>query len=167
MQRCARASGTPSGRLLRTGGLERAIETVAELNPAHAILVLIDSDDDCPKELALELVRRAGRARPDLFVSIVLAQREYESWFLAAAESLPGVRNLRLDLTAPAGPEQIRDAKGWLSKQMPRSMRYSPTQDQAPLSAQFDLALARRRSRSFRKLWKETERILLRTCSEQ
>ena len=97
-------------------------------------------------------------------MSIVLAHREYESWFLAAAESLAGLRNLRPSLEAPAAPEEIRDAKGWLSKQMPPRMRYSPTQDQAALSAQFDLKLAAARSRSFRKLWKETEQILLRTC---
>lgn len=157
----------PSGTLRRAGGLERAIQAVAEVHPAHPILVLIDSDDDCPKEFAIELVSRAKLARPDLFVSIVLAHREYESWFLATADSLAGLRNLRPDLAAPAEPEEIRDAKGWLSKQMPRSMRYSPTQDQAALSAEFDLELARRRSRSFRKLWKETEEILLRTCPNE
>jgi hypothetical protein len=100
-------------------------------------------------------------------VSVVLAHREYESWFLAAAESLAGLRNLPPDLAAPAAPEEIRDAKGWLSKQMPRSMRYSPTQDQAALSAQFDMELARTRSRSFRKLWKEIEGILLTTCTDE
>ncbi len=157
----------PSGSLRRTGGLERAIQAVAEVHPAHPILVLIDSDDDCPKESAPELVSRAKRARPDLTVSVVLAHREYEAWFLAAAESLAGLRNLSSDLVAPQGPEEIRDAKGWLSKQMPRSMRYSPTQDQAALSAQFDLDLARRRSRSFRKLWKEIEGILSSSCTDE
>jgi hypothetical protein len=157
----------PSGSLRRAGGLERAIQAVAEVHPAHPILVLIDSDDDCPKDFAPELANRAKRARPDLMVSIVLADREYESWFLAAAESLAGLRSLRQDLAAPAAPEEIRDAKGWLSKQMPRSMRYSPTQDQASLSARFDLELARRRSRSFRKLWKEIEGILLTTCTDE
>lgn len=150
----------PSGSLRRVGGLERAIDAVAEVHPAHAVLVLVDSDDDCPRDLGPELLHRATNARPDLLVSIVLAHREYEAWFLAAAESLAGLRSLRQDLTAPADPEEIRDAKGWLSRQMPSSMRYSPTQDQAALSSQFDLDLARRRSRSFRKLWKEMENIL-------
>lgn len=157
----------PSGSMRRTGGLERAIQAVAEVHPAHPILVLIDSDDDCPKESAPELASRAKRARPDLTVSVVLAHREYEAWFLAAGESLAGLRNLSPDLVAPQEPEEIRDAKGWLSKQMPRAMRYSPTQDQAALSAQFDLDIARRRSRSFRKLWKEIEGILLTTCTDE
>lgn len=150
----------PSGSLRRAGGLERAIDAVAEVHPAHAILVLIDSDDDCPRHLGPELLGRATQARPDLLVSIVLAHREYEAWFVAAAESLSGRRNLPQDLTAPPDPEEIRDAKGWLTRQMPPSMRYSPTQDQAALSSQFDLELARSRSRSFRKLWKEVENIV-------
>lgn len=69
----------PSGSLLKAGGLERAIQAVAELHPAHHILVLRDSDDYCPKHLGLDLVTRAKRARPDLWVSIVLAHREYEA----------------------------------------------------------------------------------------
>lgn len=155
----------PSGSLRRAGGLERAIEAVAVFHPAYPILLLIDSDDDCPKFLGPELLERARRARPDLLTCVVLAHREYEAWFLAAAESLAGLRNLPPDLTAPPNPEQIRDAKGWLSRQMPRSMRYSPTQDQAALSAQFDLELARQRSRSFRKLWEDVHRIIvLQTC---
>ena len=57
------------------------------VNATHDVfLVLIDSDDNCPKHFAPELVNRAKRTRPDLLVSIVLARREYEAWFLAAAE---------------------------------------------------------------------------------
>ncbi len=150
----------PSGSMRRVGGLEAAINAVAEKHPEHAILVLIDSDDDCPKNLGPELKRRANDARPDLRISVVLAHREYEAWYLAAAESLAGKRNLSHDLIAPTDPEGIRGAKKWLTKQMPGSNKYRPTVDQAPLSQEFDLELARARSRSFRKLWKEVERIL-------
>jgi hypothetical protein len=155
----------PSGSMLRIDGLERAISAVAEIHPAHTVLVIMDTDDHCPKQLGPELQLRA-KARSDLEVSVVLAHREYEAWFLAAAESLAGRRNLRRDLTAPAEPEDIRDAKGWLTTQMPASARYSPTQDQAALSSQFDLNLARKRSRSFRKLWKEVERIVKLAASD-
>src|SRR4051794_3763607 len=80
----------PSGSILRRGGLERALDAVAERYPGYAILVLIDCDDDCPKQLGTSLVERAQRARPDLAISIVLAYREYEAWFIAAAESILG-----------------------------------------------------------------------------
>src|SRR5947209_2503178 len=90
-----------SGSLRSLSGLENTINTVAVLHPDHFILVLIDSDDDCPKELAASLLKRARDARQDLTVSVVLGHREYETWFLAAAESLAGKRNLRPGLSAP------------------------------------------------------------------
>ncbi|MGO9255615.1 MAG: DUF4276 family protein [Bryobacteraceae bacterium] len=150
----------PSGSILRVGGLERAINAVAELHPDHSILVLVDCDDDCPKTLGPVLARRAREARPDLFISVVLAHREYESWFLAAAESLAGKRNLDPNLAAPENPEDIRDAKGWLSRHIQGTGRYSPTQDQTALSHWVDFGRARSRSRSFGKFWKEIEAIV-------
>ena len=77
----------PSGSIRRAGGVERAVEAVARIHAGYSIVVLIDSDDDCPKNLGPELVRRARSARPDLPVEVILAHREYEAWFLAAAES--------------------------------------------------------------------------------
>jgi hypothetical protein len=124
-------------------------------------VVLIDSDDDCPKDLGPALRERARSARPDLDVAVILARREYEAWFLAGAESLAGKRNLRADLSAPVNPEGIRDAKGWLRDNSVGQVKYRPTQDQAALSHFLDLELARTRSRSFRKLWSEIERLLV------
>lgn len=129
--------------------------------PRHAILILMDSDDDCPAEIGPELRRRACEARPDVPIAVVLANTEYEAWFLAAAESLANTRGLMAHLTAPPDPEAIRDAKGWLSAHMTmRERKYSPTQDQASFSAVMDLDLARRRSRSFQKLWQEVARLM-------
>jgi hypothetical protein len=150
----------PAGSVTKPGGLERALGAVAESFPAHAIVVLMDCDDDCPKELGPRMAHRAKQARPDLYISFVLAHREYESWFLAAAESLAGKRRLVTGLVAPEIPESIRDAKGWLSQHIQGPGRYSPTQDQAALSASLDLRRAHLRSRSFRKFWKEIEAIM-------
>ena len=61
-------------------GIEKALNAVAELHPDHAILVLIDSDDDCPRDLGPELTARAKQARTDLHIAVILAHREYESW---------------------------------------------------------------------------------------
>jgi hypothetical protein len=95
---------------------------------------------------------------------VILAHREYESWFLSAAESLAGRRGLKADLVAPETPEEIRDAKGWLSKHLQGTGRYSPTQDQAALSHWLDLDRARLKSRSFRKFWQEIEGIVRRAA---
>ncbi|MGH9393755.1 MAG: DUF4276 family protein, partial [Terriglobales bacterium] len=91
---------------------------------------------------------------------LVLAHSEFETWFVAAAESLRGRRALDDELAAPAEPETIRDAKGWLSAHMPPSTRYSETLDQAALAAAFDTDLARRRSPSFDKFCRSLEALV-------
>jgi hypothetical protein len=93
-------------------------------------------------------------------VSVVVAHHEFESWFLAGVESLRGKHGLAADLTAPENPEEIRGAKEWLSRHMPRNRPYSPTLHQAPLAAALDLNQAQR-ARSFRKLRGALHRFLL------
>ena len=55
-----------------------------------AILVLLDADKDCPRELGIELARRACAAAIGLPVAVVCAKREYENWFLATDEGFTG-----------------------------------------------------------------------------
>ncbi len=101
----------------------------------------------------------AAAARPDRAFSAVIAIREYEAWLVAGADSLADRRGLRPDLVAPPDPESVRDAKGWLRKQRIDGLSYSPTADQAALSAVVDLHLVRSRSPSFDELWREVERL--------
>ena len=56
------------------------------------------------------------------------------------------------DALAPANPESKRDAKDALEQLMPADRAYSETGDQPAMSAVFDMGLAHRRNRSFRKL---------------
>jgi hypothetical protein len=113
------------------------------------VLILLDCDDDCPATLGPELLERARAVRPDVSMSVCLAYREYETWFIAAAESLRGKFGLPTDLSAPADAERTRDAKGWLSARMGRS--YDPIVDQLDFTRAFDLAQARS-NRSFGRL---------------
>jgi hypothetical protein len=100
----------------------------------------IDSDGDCPKELAPALLARAeGAAGGRYPIGVVLPKCEFESWFIAAAESVAGYRGLKDGLIAPPNPESIRDAKGWLEKQMPPGGKYSEPVDQPALAGIFDL----------------------------
>ena len=92
--------------------------------------------------------------RSDRRIQVVLAQREYEAWFLAAADSIAGHRELRSDTTAPADPESVRDAKGWLTSHMPPGRVYKETRDQPALTTMFNLDQARRGARSFDKMWR-------------
>ncbi len=144
----------------RENNLERTVEFAArKVRPAGAVLLLLDADDACPKQLAPRLIRRIHAAVSDVPVGVVLAKREYEAWFLAAAESIRGKRGLRGDLESPENPEAIRDAKGWLATRMGRARSYSETTDQPALTALFDLELATGRSPSLDKLVRELRRI--------
>jgi hypothetical protein len=142
-------------KLLKPGELERAAE-LAALNAGRegGILVVLDSDEDCPAELGPRLLGRVRAARIDLLSAVVLAKREFESWFLASAESLRGQRGLPQDLESPDRPEEIPGAKEWLSHRT-LSGAYASTVDQASFTHAIDLRLARRAEsfdRCYRKI---------------
>jgi hypothetical protein len=146
------------GSLTTVGGIERIVERAAIMDwDAGGILVVIDADDDCPATLGPQLLERAKRARPDRRIALVLANREFEAWFLAAAPSLSGHRGLGKDLKAPGDPERPRDCKGWLTGHRVDGGRYRPTVDQAALAGVFDLEMARANSRSFDKFCRDVE----------
>ena len=126
-----------------------------KIQASGTILILLDCEDDCPATLAPQLLQRAQRVRSDVNISVVLAYREFETWFLTAAESLRSCCNLAADLMPPAQPEAIRGAKEWLAERM--SGKYSETIDQARLAARMNLELARQ-SPSFDKLYREMEK---------
>jgi hypothetical protein len=149
----------PKSKLILRGELERTVEIVARgVGPKGGILVLLDSDDECPAALGRELLERARQARPDLPIRVVLAKREFEAWFLASAESLRGRRGLADDLEAPVNPEAIRGAKEWLSARLTKG-HYAETLDQPALAASFNLRQARRAA-SFDKFFRDVSAIL-------
>lgn len=146
-------------KILKSGELERAIELAAmSVMGRGGILVLLDSDDDCPAVLAPRLLERVRSARSDLPSAVVLANKEFESWFLAAASSLRGYGRFPEELETPAEPEGVRGAKEWLSRQA-RDGAYSPSVDQESLTRVFDLNLARR-APSFDKCFREVSRLI-------
>ena len=148
-------------RFLKEHELERYVDLAArQSGPDGGVLIVLDADDDCPAELAAAILRRATRARSDRPIKVVLARREYEAWFLAAADSIAGRRGLPSDITAPNEAETIRDAKGWLTSRMPPGRAYKETRDQPALTSLFDLATARRGAPSFDKMWRTVIQLL-------
>jgi hypothetical protein len=117
----------------------------------EGILILFDSDKDCPKEIAPRVQAWARAEAPHIPCEVVLAHCEYEAWFLGSLESLRGHRRIRTDAVSLADPESIRGAKERL-RALATSGTYNPTRDQAPLTALFDLAAAHRNCRSFRRM---------------
>ncbi|MEO3853312.1 DUF4276 family protein [Acrocarpospora sp. B8E8] len=147
--------------LVAESGIESELDrAVAGLDDVTGVLVLLDADDDCPAQLGPRLLARARGARPDLRIVVVLANREFEAWFLASASSLRGCAGLAADLQEPADPEQPRGCKEWLSKRRMDGRPYSPKKHQTSLAAQFDLHLARVNAPSFDKLWRDLEFLI-------
>lgn len=146
-------------KVVKAGELERRVEFAArKIRGQGAIFILLDSDDDCPAHLGPELLGRALQARSDLPIAVVLAKHEFESWFIAAINSLRGQRGLKDNLQQARNPEAIRGAKEWLSRQM-ENRSYSETVDQPKLTARFDFDQARRTD-SFNKCYRDIVRLL-------
>ena len=150
-----RSIRVPKTKLLQDGELEKAVELAArQTQNGDAVIILIDADDHCPAELAPKLLLRAVEARPDRDIRVVLANKEYEAWFIAAAESIAGRRGLLPDLVPHHDPESIQDAKGWLTNHSRPGTAYRETLDQPALTQVFDIESARK-SPSFDKLCRD------------
>lgn len=152
----------PVSKLLKQGEIERSITLAAKkLQGKGCIIVIVDCDWDngCPAQDGPALLRRAMAARNDIPISVILAKKEFEAWFLAAAESIRGKRGLPDDLKPPNNPESIRGAKEWLSDKMPLGRSYTETTDQPALTAEFDMNSARTAD-SFDKCYRDIRRML-------
>ena len=141
--------------VVRPNELERAIkQALRDRSEARGIVVLLDADDDCPAKLGPALLARA-RVATALPTAVVLAQKEFECWFLGAKESLRGVSGIRDDAMAPHNPEEIRGAKERLTQNMVAGRRYLEVDDQPVLASRMDIEEARGRCQSFAKLLTE------------
>jgi hypothetical protein len=151
----------PRGKLTCNGGIERAVMAMAvRVTGVGGVLVVLDADDDCPANLGPQLLSRARMARPDKRVAVVLANREFEAWYLAAAPSLAGQYGFPDPFPPPADPEGPRDCKGWLTRARTSGRPYKETVDQAPLASIFDMKMARENSASFDKFYREVAALL-------
>lgn len=137
--------------LRRQDEFERKIQLAVAKAGGGTVLVLLDADDDCPVTLAHAIEARAQSFFQETTLKVVIPNREYEAWLISAAESIAGKRGMIAGIVAPPESDQIRNAKGWLSERISKG-RYHEVSDQPALTAIFDIALARQRSRSFRKL---------------
>ena len=138
--------------------LERALEYSATEPGCKAIIVLMDSDRDCPRDLAAQMSRIATGRDIGLPVAMVCPNTEFEAWFIASIEHMKGLPigdrkvTIRPDSECPDDPEAIRSAKGWITEKMPKGVSYKPTMDQEPMTRMINLELANSRSRSFQRM---------------
>jgi hypothetical protein len=116
-------------------GIESYVAIAAAERP-DGILVVLDADDECRKRektsqkgLGPELRDRARAVAPHIPIEVVIANREYEAWFLA------GLTALRRAAKVPPGEdvpkesiERLRDCKKPLRSLLGRP--YEETIDQ-------------------------------------
>ncbi|OFZ81997.1 MAG: hypothetical protein A2583_01275 [Bdellovibrionales bacterium RIFOXYD1_FULL_53_11] len=146
----------PRGRFTKKEDFRRAVDfSSRKIAGSGAIIVLLDADDDCPVDLKNMLFGFIAEMNKNISVKIIIAKREFETWFVAAARSLAGKRGLSDVLDPPSQSEDIRDAKGWLGRKMIQGCTYSETVDQPAFAGVFDMAEARRNSKSFNKFFQD------------
>lgn len=135
--------------LVRDGQDLVRFQRVAETE-SDRVLWLLDHDDGCALDSLREAYRILAREvvrKPTAFAFI---PKEYETLFLENPESCEKYFGV------PAAQfyegRELRDAKGHISRQLPRGTIYKPTVDQAGLTARLDFAVLQRNSRSFQHL---------------
>ncbi len=147
-------------QVIKNGELERRIQLALTRHNCKAIIIILDADDDCPRELASDLLMRAKRITSDVVISVVMPKSEFESWFVGSIESIRGYRGISSTAIAPVNPEDIRDAKDFLTNKMTRNNHYLEIDDQPALTANFDMALAYDNCRSFKKFHNDLRKII-------
>ncbi|MGW0926066.1 DUF4276 family protein [Streptomyces sp. NPDC002755] len=151
----------PRDRILKPAPLAQALTIVTARQPQPtAVLVLLDADDECAVELATQVHGLAQTSHAHVPLTVVVAVREFEAWFLAGAAGLAGHMGLPNDLAPPLQPESIRGAKEWLSARMPAGITYRPAAHQPSFVQHFDLDAARNAAPSFDNLCRELLRFL-------
>lgn len=150
----------PRAKLIKPQELVRAISLAdLKLRAMEAtrafVLIMFDADEDLACEVAPALLEQMQRERPDVDMALILPVPEYETWFVAAAESLRDY----LDLDSgeiPRTPEPLKLKKAWIQSRF--RGRYTETIEQPALTARMDLSACRARSASFDKLCRELEK---------
>jgi hypothetical protein len=154
----------PRGRLTKRDWLKDAVrEALNRLSGDRPttdpmlVLLMLDSDGVCPAQLGPRLLGWAKEVDPRVDVACVVVHPEYETWFVAAAESLTKYIELGADEQAPDDPEAQRCKKAWVRRHF-RGVKYEEILHQPAMTAAMDLGLCRSRSASFDKLCRELER---------
>lgn len=151
----------PRGKIDKDDEFKRMVELASrKTQGCGAVIILYDADDDCPATKGPLILEKAQQYRPDIVFKAILANKEFESWFVAAASSLAGQKGLSPDMHTPENPESIRDAKGWLRSYLPPDKAYSSTLDQPAFTALFNMAEAEQNSDSFAKFMRDMRTLI-------
>ncbi|HOY94224.1 MAG TPA: hypothetical protein PK509_00710 [Catalimonadaceae bacterium] len=116
---------------------------LAQSSKSTGLLIIRDSEDDCPKENAPKMSEWIESLQPQIPVAYVLLYREFETLFLSVASRICGQElvlhgtkakiRLNPNFQIEFDPERRRDAKGELNNLFPGNQIYKPTLHQLPL----------------------------------
>jgi hypothetical protein len=154
----------PRGTLVKTDGARRAA-ALARLKLGRAeegrrvVLLLIDSDGECPAEVGPRLAGYLKEEAGDCEVIVAIAHLEYETWLAGSAGTMTDLLDLSARERLPARPEEERVGKKWIETRF-REGRYSEAVDQARLTARLDVAGCRARCPSFDRLCRRLAEVL-------
>ena len=148
-------------QVVREADLKNMLVIATRTNSIQAIVIILDLDDDCARNLIPNMKRWATETAANVPCAVVLARREYEAWFLASIESLQGKHGILPTATHETNPEAKRGAKEALSLHMPKNRPYREMDHQPAMTAVFDMGMAYRKASSFRKLVSEMCRVLI------
>jgi hypothetical protein len=140
--------------------VRRAVQLAKGEPGCIGILIIFDSDDDCPKFYACQVAEWARREAGHIPCEVVMANREYEAWFLSTVESLRGRGAICEDAVSEPTPEEIRGAKARLEDKMRPNILYSETTDQVAFTCIADFRPTYSNCRSFRRLVKAFRSLL-------
>lgn len=147
-------------------GIESFVELALGQRP-DGILVVLDADDECierrgtsRRALGPELQDRARAVAPHVPIEVVVADREYEAWFLAGLASLRRAGKVPRAARLPAlkDIERTRNCKEPLRHLLGRA--YEETTDQADFTEAlpFTPGMAAR-SRSYSRLMRALDAL--------
>lgn len=152
-------------------GVEYFVKNALRMGPS-AIVIVLDADDECilrercdSEKLGPELLRRASAVSDGVPVAVAIANRTFESWFMASLRRICNANIFPRTALLPAdkGIDELPGHKGrignWL--RIMRGSGYEERTDMKLLAAQVGFSqAARRRSPSFGKLIRELERVI-------
>ena len=130
----------------------RAATTMRGIVPADVVLVMFDSDGQCPVELSQPLEAAISVHLRHLSVAVVIAHTAFEAWLLASSGKLVA-EGVLVDAPFDASQcEEVPRPKRLVGERMPDSGGYVETMHQVRLSSHIDVEEAAQNSRSFRRL---------------
>lgn len=143
------------GKLAPAGELERFVN-YALGREGDSVLILVDADEHCAKDIAERWSKRIAALKPSKKVGLGLFVREYESLFLACidliAKRYPNYGWHLDEWSMDQNHETPRGVKERLSGMMRKGKGYKATMDQAKFTSIIDFKRLNEKCRSFQHL---------------